>query len=35
MYWGIHNAFVYEFKADVEYTVRVKYRTPYRMLCYL
>jgi hypothetical protein len=30
MYWGIHNAFIYEFKADVEYTVKVRYRTPYR-----
>jgi hypothetical protein len=29
MYWGIHNAFVYKFFADVEYNVKVKYRTPY------
>jgi len=29
MYWGIHNAFVYKLLADVEYNVKVKYRTPY------
>lgn len=29
MYWGVHNAFVYKFFADVEYNVKVKYRTPY------
>ena len=32
MYWGIHNAFVYKFFADVEYNVKVKYRTPYGKL---
>jgi hypothetical protein len=29
MYWGLHNAIVYQFLADVEYNVKIKYRTPY------
>jgi hypothetical protein len=31
MYWGIHNSFVYKFVADVEYNIKVRYRTPYRI----
>ena len=31
MYWGIHNAFVYKVLADVEYNIKVRYRTPFRI----
>jgi hypothetical protein len=30
MYWGIHSSFVYKFVGDIEYNIKLKYRTPYR-----
>ena len=30
MYWGIHAGFVYKFIGDIEYHIKLKYRTPYR-----
>jgi len=30
MYWGIHSSFVYKFIGDIEYNIKLKYRTPYR-----
>jgi hypothetical protein len=30
MYWGLHNSIVYKFYADVEYNVKLRFRSPYR-----
>ncbi len=29
MYWGLHNSFVVRMYADVDYSVKIKYRSPY------
>ena len=35
MYWGIHGVFVYKFIGEIEYNVKLKYRTPYRKSNYI
>lgn len=30
MYWGIHNAFLFNVSADIVYNIKLQYRTPYR-----
>ena len=29
MYWGIHNAIIVKFLADVDYSIKLRYRTPF------
>jgi hypothetical protein len=29
MYWGMHNAFLYQVNADIVYNIKLQYRTPY------
>ena len=31
MYWGIHNAFLYNVNADIVYNIKLQYRTPNRI----
>jgi len=30
MYWGIHSGFVYKLIGEIEYNIKLRYRTPYR-----